>query len=134
MRDLIVKGPGRRDIEIRIDDEWLGLEAGFPIPLYVGKTTGLRQRVRQHLEVGRQRLLRLGGDARRAERPTTACQLRAGIDHLFPNNPDTRSLVLDSVALSYIVLDGDENSVNRFYLEDYAIGLMKPCLNVDVER
>jgi hypothetical protein len=42
--------------------------------------------------------------------------------------------VLESVGLSPVKLDGDENAASRFYLEDMAIGLMRPPLNVDVER
>ncbi|MBU0718948.1 MAG: hypothetical protein KJ749_11920 [Planctomycetes bacterium] len=63
-----------------------------------------------------------------------SCQLRAGVDHLFPTAPDTRAIVLDCVGLSYVELDGDKNAANRFYLEDLAIGLMRPPLNVDIER
>jgi hypothetical protein len=33
-----------------------------------------------------------------------------------------------------VTLDGDEKAAARFYLEDLAIGLMCPILNVDVER
>ena len=43
-------------------------------------------------------------------------------------------LILDNVGLSYVLLDKDINAANRFYLEDLAIGLMRPPINVDVER
>jgi hypothetical protein len=33
-----------------------------------------------------------------------------------------------------VELDGDEQAANRFYLEDLAVGLMRPILNIDVER
>jgi hypothetical protein len=66
--------------------------------------------------------------------PTTSCQLRAGVDRLFPKEADTRAIILDYVGLSFVELDGDANAANRFYLEDLAIGLMRPPLNVDVER
>ena len=68
------------------------------------------------------------------KRPTTSCQVRAGIDQLFPRVSDTRDLVLDNIGISWVALDGDENAVNRFYLETMAIGLMRPALNIDVER
>ncbi|MCH9003319.1 MAG: hypothetical protein IIC02_12160 [Planctomycetes bacterium] len=60
--------------------------------------------------------------------------MRAGIDHLFPDRPDTREIVLQNVGLSYVELDGDKHAANRFYLEDMAIGRMRPPLNVDIER
>ena len=42
--------------------------------------------------------------------------------------------MLDNIGLSYVILDGDKNAANRFYLEDLAIGLMRPPFNVDIER
>lgn len=134
--DLVLKGPGGRPIPLRFDAEWLGLEAGTPIPLYVGKTAaGLRTRVKQHLLLGRARAVDCSaGDSLKVERPTTSCQLRAGVDQLFPVEADTRDLVLDNVGLSYVLLPGDVNAANRFYLEDLAVGMMRPALNVDVER
>ena len=42
--------------------------------------------------------------------------------------------MLGNVGLSYVLLDGPIHAANRFYLEDMAIGLMRPPLNVDVER
>lgn len=42
--------------------------------------------------------------------------------------------MLDNVGISYVVLSGDEHAVNRFYLEDLAIGMMRPPLNIDIER
>jgi hypothetical protein len=132
-RELILKGPGGRDVHLVMDDEWLGLGSGLPMLLYVGKTTNLAKRVRQHLELGRPRLLGAAGP-RKGENPTTACQLRAGIERLFPASDDPRALMLESVGLSFVELDGDVHAVNRFYLEDLAVGLMRPLLNIDVER
>jgi len=42
--------------------------------------------------------------------------------------------MLKNVGLSFVRLDGDGEAANRFYLEDMAIGLMRPPFNVDVER
>lgn len=132
---LILKGPGGRDVSVIFDEEWLGWAAGGPVPLYVGKTTsGLRARLRQHLLLQQQRLLEPGRDSRKTKRPTTSCQLRAGVEDLFPHDHDSRPRVLDCVGYSYVVLPGDENAANRFYLEDLAVGLMRPPLNVDIER
>jgi hypothetical protein len=44
------------------------------------------------------------------------------------------NLILENIGLSYVSLDGDANAANRFYLEDLAIGLMRPPFNVDIER
>ncbi|MCH8148246.1 MAG: hypothetical protein IH987_09685 [Planctomycetes bacterium] len=134
-RDLNLKGPGGKNVLLYINDDWLGLRTDLPIPLYVGKTAaGLRKRVSQHLLLARQRILPLGRGAAKAKAPTTSCQLRAGIEHLFPDSPDTREIVLQNVGLSYVELDGEKHAANRFYLEDMAIGRMRPPLNVDIER
>jgi len=134
-RILELPGPGDRPVRLELDDEWLGLSTDLPIPLYVGKSSAsIASRIGQHLRLGDVRMLPLSGTARKAPRPTTSCQLRAGIEHLFPDEPDTRCLVLDNVGLSYVILSGDENSANRFYLEDLAIGLSRAPFNVDIER
>ncbi len=134
-RKLTLKGPGGRDVTLRISDEWLGLGTDLPVPLYVGKSAkGLQERAGQHLMLSKERILPLGGGAVKAKPPTTSCQLRAGIDHLFPERRDTRTIVLENVGLSFVELDRDVNAANRFYLEDLAIGRMRPPLNVDIER
>lgn len=134
-RDLSLVGPGGRQVNLEIDDDWLGLSAKLPIPIYVGKTSsGLGKRVGQHLMLGTQRILPMGGGAKKAKAHTTSCQLRAGVEHLFPREKDTRTLVLENIGLSYVILDGDNHAANRFYLEDMAIGLMRPALNVDIEH
>jgi hypothetical protein len=56
------------------------------------------------------------------------------VEHLFPHEGDSRSLPLDNVGLSFVELGGDDHAANRFYLEDLAIGSMRPPFNVDVQR
>jgi hypothetical protein len=134
-RDLTLVGPGGRAVHLTVDDEWLGISTGLPIPLYVGKNADdIAKRVGLHLRLSQARMLPLGGGAKKAPRPTTSCQLRAGVEHMFPNEADSRSLTLDNVGLSFVVLTGNDHAANRFYLEDLAVGLMRPPLNVDVER
>jgi len=133
-RRIVLKGAGGRPVTLDWTDEWLGLHAGEPIPLYVGKTGNLNKRVRQHTLLGRARVATPDATGRKAKAPTTSCQLRAGLDHLFPAVEDTRDLLLDNVGLSFVELSGDEHGATRFYLEDYAVGAMRPPFNVDVER
>ena len=134
-RKLKLKGPGGSFVTLEIDNEWLGLQTKLPIPLYVGKSAAnLSKRVGQHLRLKDERMFRRGGGARKKKAPTTSCQLRAGIEHMFKSEKDTRSLILDNIGFSFVLLDGVGNAANRFYLEDLAIGLMHPPLNVDVER
>jgi len=134
-RLMSLKGSGGRRVTLEIDDAWLGLPTELPIPIYVGKTAkSIQKRVGQHLTLGKERLLPLGKNIHKAKAPTTSCQLRAGVEHLFPRARDTRSMVLDHVGFSFVELHGDLHAANRFYLEDMAIGAMRPCLNVDIER
>jgi hypothetical protein len=122
-------GPGGAGVPIEYDDEWLGLAAKLPIPLYVGKTAeDIHKRITQHLMLSESRTVLYRDKAR-----TTTCQLRAGLDRLFPK-ANVLGLIRDHVAISYVKLHGPQNAANRFYLEDLAIGLMRPPLNVDIER
>lgn len=133
--ELVLDGPNRREVHITIDDEWLGLNTNLPIPLYVGKNAdSLSSRIGKHLRLKDTRMLPLAGGVKKAKRPTTSCQLRGGIEHLFPDVVNTRKLILENIGLSYVTLNGDAHAVNRFYLEDLAIGMMHPPINVDVER
>ena len=135
-RRLIFHGPGGRDVEVLVDEEWLGLRAGQPVPLYVGKTAdSIRRRMGLHLKLGSKgRLLGRGSGVRKAKAPTTSCQLRAGIERLFPRHDDPVQLIGENVGMSFVTLDGDAHATNRFYLENLAIGRMWPILNMDVER
>ena len=134
-REIELVGPGGRAVSLSFDDEWLGLGTDLPVPLYVGKTAdSLLNRVKQHLLLDRPRITVCFEGQKKQARPTTSCQARAGVEHLFPGVSDTRDLVLDELGLSYIGLDGDQHAANRFYLEDLAIGLMRPALNIDIER
>jgi hypothetical protein len=120
---------------LHLDDEWLGISTNLPIPLYVGKNAdSIAKRVTQHLRLQDDRVTEMFEGYKKRPRPTTTCQARAGAEHLFPRLPNTRDLVLDNVGLSWVELGGDEHAANRFYLEDLAVGLMRPILNVDIER
>ncbi len=134
-RHMEVVSPGGRVVPLEFDDEWLGVKAGLPIPPYVGKNAdSIAARVAGHLMLGKDRVTPLFEERRKQRRPTISCQARAGVEHLFPRMPKTRDLMLDNVGLSWVALDGDDHAANRFFLEDLAIGLMRPILNVDVER
>ncbi len=134
-RRLELKGPGGSSVKLEIDNEWLGIKTNLPMPLYIGKNAAnISKRVGQHLRLKEQRMFRRGGSAKKMKAPTTTCQLRAGLEHMLRRETDTRSLMLDNIGLSYVILSGSENAANRFYLEDLAIGLMRPPFNIDIER
>ena len=135
VRSIVLHGPGGRKVPLEFDDEWLGLSTGLPVPLYAGKTaSSVAKRIGQHLRLNHIRMLEPEEGAEKRKAPPTSCQLRAGIEHIFPHKRDTRTLILDNVGLSYVILDGDEHAAHRFYLENLAIGMMHPPFNVDIER
>ena len=135
-RNVNLHGPGGRTVSVEVDDEWLGIEANLPVPLYVGKNAGnLSSRIGQHLLLGTpSRIFPSSIGAQRHKAPTTSCQLRGGVEHHFLAEANPLNLILENIGLSYVVLDGDGNAANRFYLEDLAIGLMRPPFNIDIER
>lgn len=115
-RFLELKGPGGAPVKLEISDEWLGIYTNLPLPLYVGKTaSNISKRIGQHLRLKEKRMLPARMSIKKMKAPTTTCQLRAGLEHLFLSEKDTRTLMLDNIGLSYVILDGDENAVNRFY-------------------
>ena len=134
-RHIELVGPGGRTVPLHFDDEWMGLRTGLPVPLYVGKNAdSISGRIGKHLKLKADRVTPKFEGRRKQTRPTTSCQARAGLEHLFPQLTNSRDLVLDNVGLSWVELGGDEHAANRFYLEDLAVGLMRPILNIDVER
>lgn len=48
--------------------------------------------------------------------------------------PKTADLIVNHVGYSFISLHGQDEVVNRFYLEDYAIGKLMSLFNIDIER
>jgi hypothetical protein len=135
-RRLVLHGPGGRPVELRVDKEWLGLDTELPVPLYVGKTADdISNRIGKHLRLGSPgRYFPSTIGRQRHKPPTTTCQLRSGIEHFFLSESDPVGLILKNIGLSYVLLTGDQHGANRFYLEDLAIGLMRPPINVDIER
>lgn len=111
------------------------------IPLYIGKTTNLDQRIQQHILNGTKNYGNVTTDDGLVNKKTTSCQLRSHLEYILKkdsnNNvrkPDERfSLALENVNIQYF-----ENNIcdfgERFYLEDELIGRLKPWFNVDSER
>jgi hypothetical protein len=135
-RIISFKGPNRRRVEIEFSDEWINqIRVDGKIPLYVGKTAeSLHKRLSLHLQLKTKRGLSIGENALVEERKTTSNQVRDRIERMFLNEVDIRELMLHNIGLSYVLLNGDIESANRFYLEDKAIGELLPLFNIDIER
>jgi len=133
-RKLDLAGPGGRRVIIEITNSWLNYFSN-EICLYVGKnSSSIKKRLGGHLRLKSQRDHFRSLDIFKEKPKTTSAQLKRGLEELFINEPDVRNLILENVGMSYFELSGDENSVNRFYLEDKAIGEFYPILNLDIER
>lgn len=112
---------------------------GWKAPLYVGKASGVFDRVKAHLQ-WHDSFATLMPEA---EKPypsilpshTGRQQFRVGFEYLFQNLPvtDRHILLESSIALSVHPTPADDVSF-RFYEEDYMIGLLRPAFNVDSER
>jgi len=67
-------------------------------------------------------------------KPNSVSQLRIGFERLFDNSDNKIKEILENVSLTYFPLIKYEDSINRFYAEDIAIGNFFPLFNIDVER
>jgi hypothetical protein len=136
-RHLILSGRKKNQEQIKIcieiTDQWLDILED-KICLYVGKTSSIQNRIGKHLQLSLERQYPLGEKIFNEPVKTTSGQLRRGIEELFLVEDNIRTLMLENIGLSYLILDGDQNAANRFYLEDRAIGEFFPIINVDVER
>ncbi len=117
-------------------------------PLYIGKTTIFRKRISQHLRLKTETWKKQTTEPYPDEtgsihgimldKPTSTCQFRSGIEHLFPGL--SREQLLEKfkkIELCFLpTINGHENQgiKDRFYLENLAIGYFRPWFNVDSER
>lgn len=133
-RELDLAGPDKRRVKVAITDDWLN-SFNNNICLYVGKNhDSLKKRVSKHLRLATERDYSNSVNIFTEPLKSTTGQLKRGLEELFINEKDIRTQILDNVGVSFCKLSGDSNSVNRFYLEDKAIGEFYPLLNLDIER
>ncbi|MBK9480376.1 MAG: hypothetical protein IPN99_16310 [Bacteroidetes bacterium] len=111
------------------------------IPLYIGKSTVIGERIRQHLgAISEKSWIPKGLEGNFVyKRNSTTCQFRAGLEQLLrntsglvkPGNQNALDYFKDTVIIKILEEPGVEN---RFYLEDYSIGYYRPWFNIDAER
>lgn len=132
-RHIVLAGPGKRPVDVEYRD-WWPKELVHPC-LYVGKTTNLRRRFGLHImrdSVGR--LHAPHPKNLKAKPRTTSCQLRFGIEHLFPNDTSPLDIIFRAVGFSYNTSFEDNAIAERFYEEDRLVGFFRPWFNIDSER
>ena len=132
-RRIVLKGPNERPVEVEYRD-WWPAELVHPC-LYVGKTTNVKDRFCLHIKRGsRGRLHQSAPNFVKAKPCTTSCQLRFGIEHVFPAEQNPVSLIFRAVGFSYRT-DFPENAIaERFFEEDRLVGIWRPWFNIDSER
>lgn len=132
-RNIVLKGPGGRPVDVTYED-WWPEDLIYPC-LYIGKSTDIKKRFSQHIKRKSFGRLHPKPENNCKGRPaTTSCQLRFGIEHIFPEDTNPLSLIFNSVGFSYRT-DFEANAIaERFFEEDKLIGLWRPWFNIDSER
>ncbi len=132
-RTVVLKGPN--DVRVSVEyRDWWPEDLVYPC-LYVGKSTNLRKRFGLHIKSKSQgRLHKPSVDNHKATPKTTSCQLRWGIEHIFPSEENPLNLIRDSVGFSYQTNFGDNAIAERFFEEDRLVGTWRPWFNIDSER
>ena len=133
-RIITLKGSAGQEVRVEYMHEWY---ENLTAPcLYVGKSTNLRQRISQHLLISKTGRLHDFHDGFLKAKPyNTSCQLRWGIEHIFPENQKPTEIIRKHIGVSFRVMDDVSNAVaERFFEEDKYIGLWRPWFNIDSER
>lgn len=112
--------------------------------LYVGKSSNIKNRINLHLEkrqsseiwyepfVQNKKIKTPSFQKNYLVKRTTACQFRAGFEHLYKyNNGLPLGERFKNFSISFQPIAQFEE---RFYIEDLAIGYYSPWFNLDCER
>lgn len=132
-RDIVLKGPAGKRVHVRYQDWWPD-DAPYPC-LYVGKSTNLRNRFSRHLLRGIKASAhptRQGNE--KAPPRTSSCQLRSGIEHIFPHHENPLMIIDECVGFSWFDDFPDNAVAERFFAEDRLVGHLRPWFNIDSER
>jgi len=132
-RHIVLKGPREQPVDVQYQDWWPD-ELSYPC-LYVGKTTNLKNRFALHIKRGSTGRLHQALSGNVKPKPcTTSCQLRFGIEHVFPQHGDPLALIFANVGFSFRNDFADNAVAERFFEEDRLVGNWRPWFNIDSER
>ncbi len=135
--EYILKG-SKNAFEVCFTEDWAEASTVVDkdknnICLYVGKSTNIKKRISNHLKLRTEDIWKKKGQSE-GVKPNSVSQLRIGLERVFGVSIFKQLIEEGKIGVSWMVLDGYENSINRFYLEDYYIGKYLPVFNVDIER
>ncbi len=132
-KNIILSGPNKKDIHTSFDKN--KTEDLIYHCLYIGKTTNIKKRFSLHVKNGsKKRLHKVKTDGRKIKAVTTSCQLRYGIEHIFPSEKNPLTILHDKVGFSYNTDFPHTEVAERFYKENLLIGKWRPWFNLDSER
>lgn len=111
-RRIVLKGPGQRLVDVTYED-WWPKDLRYPC-LYVGKSTNIKKRFGLHIKRKSTGRLHqpLEGNTK-AKPATTSCQLRFGIEHLFPSASDPLGIIVEKVGFSFTTAFPDNAIAER---------------------
>jgi hypothetical protein len=132
-RQVVLRGPRKQLVNVEYRS-WWPTELEYPC-LYVGKTTNIKGRFSLHIKRGCPgRLHRAHPENWKVKPSTTSCQLRWGIEHIFPQESSPLTVIFNNVGFSYRIDFPDNAIAERFFEEDRLVGLWRPWFNIDSER
>jgi len=133
-RIIKLKGPSNALFQVEYKDWWPN-ELTYPC-LYIGKSTNIRKRFFQHIKRGSIHRLHNAPDQNEKVKPkTTSCQLRWGIEHIFPHEERPLEIITKFVGFSWRTDFPEDNAIaERFFEEDRLVGIWRPWFNIDSER
>lgn len=132
-RHIVLKGPRELPVDVEYRD-WWPKEVKWPC-LYVGKSTNIKNRFSQHIKKNCLGRLHHPVEGNFKAKPcTTSCQLRFGIEHIFPREQDPLAVIERNVGFSYKTEFSDNAVAERFFEEDRLVGYYRPWFNIDSER
>lgn len=121
-RKLLLAGPAGQRVTVELKD-WWPAELIYPC-LYVGKTTNVKKRFSQHIRHTKRNRLHEAHEHHHKQKPyNTSCQLRHGIEHIFPDEPSPIEMIDTHVGFSCKTNFEEHNAVaERFFEEDRLVG------------
>ncbi|MCZ8157673.1 MAG: hypothetical protein O9264_16260 [Leptospira sp.] len=120
---------------IQLQMNWFPDHLTDRLPLYIGKTaTSFRKRIGLHLLLNSPKRKGKANSGFVSKKYNSSCQLRHGLEILFKEEENILDLIRDNIGLTLIPYPGEKHIPDRFYLENYLIGSLRPWFNLDSER
>jgi len=123
-----------KKIAIKFSKKWIkSANTNHGICLYIGKSTSMKKRISSHLKLGTENIW-TNTELTDGVKPNTVSQLRVGIERVFGKGSFRNTKMFKNISIKWICIDGYEESIERFYLEDQLISEYFALFNIDIER